>query len=105
MEGGRSTLNQSMMKIKLTRSGGLAGKIMRAEAEWTLSVKEYESLVKSIKGKRLKTTERKKDAFTYTLQRVGKKESTTIVEPIKIPAKYNSFFKALFASLRTADDE
>ncbi len=93
------------MKVKLTRSGGLAGQIMQAEMEWTLPVKEYEALLKVIKGKKLKLTERKKDAFTYTLQRVGKKESTTVVEPVKIPVKYHSFFKVLFASLSANDDK
>jgi hypothetical protein len=93
------------MKVKLIRSGGLSGKIMHAEVEWTLPGKEYEELISTIRVGKTLPMKRKKDAFTYTLQKKGGKEVMTPIDPGKIPAQYYPLFKELFESLRPDDDK
>ena len=56
------------MQITLTQSGGIAGKKLTTSLNTTLTEKEWELLIGTIK---IDTTEksRKRDALSYTLQK------------------------------------
>jgi hypothetical protein len=88
------------MKLRLNRSGGLTGKLMQAEVEWELSEKDYQKLVSTVRIVKPSSLKKKKDVFTYTLDKIGAKETSTVIDPGKVPSQYDSLFKALFESLK-----
>jgi hypothetical protein len=88
------------MKIVLNRTGGLSGKTMSAEAEWKQSRKEFEKLLTTIRRKKIPLKDRKADSYTYTLEISGAEDSSTVIDPNKIPAEYHAFFKTMFESLK-----
>ncbi|HXR80087.1 MAG TPA: hypothetical protein VN763_04170, partial [Saprospiraceae bacterium] len=88
------------MKLRLNRSGGLTGKLMQAEVEWELSEKEYQALVSAVRIEKPSSLKKKKDAFTYSLEKIGTKSTNTVIDPGKVPSQYDSLFKALFESLK-----
>jgi hypothetical protein len=88
------------MKLRLSRSGGLTGKIMQGEVKCELTEKDYQHLVSSIRIAETSSLRKKKDAFTYTLEKVGTKPASTVIDPEKVPPAYDPIFKALFESLK-----
>ena len=72
---------------------------MQAEVEWDLSAKDYKELVSAVRIEK-GSLKKKKDAFTYTLEKIGTRTSSTVIDTEKIPVEYDPLFKALFESLK-----
>lgn len=87
------------MQITLTQSGGIAGKKMTASLNSALTDKDWEALIEVIK---VDTSEknRKRDAFSYTLQKKGDEGSKKNIDIGAIPDVHNDLFKKLFDSLK-----
>jgi len=87
------------MKIKLVRSGGIAGKKMSASADHKLTKEEWDELVAASK-KGTSSTRGIKDGFNYVLQNEEDENSKTVIDINAIPEKYERLFKKLFDNLK-----
>ena len=56
------------MEIKLTQSGGLAGKKMEAIVNSKLSEKEWDALLEAV-AKKPEKADKAKDSFNYTIEK------------------------------------
>ena len=90
------------MQITLTQSGGIAGKKLTTSLNTTLTYKEWELLLGTIK---IDTTEksRKRDTLSYTLQKKDDKGSITSIDIGAIPDAHTDLFKKLFDGLKPAE--
>lgn len=87
------------MQITLTQSGGLAGKNLEASLNSSLMDKEWKILMDTIKINAAEKS-KKRDAFSYTLQKKDNKASKTSIDISAIPAAYDELFKKLFDGLK-----
>lgn len=89
------------MQITLTQSGGLAGKKLAASLNSTLTDKEWKILIDTIKAN-VAEKSKKRDAFSYTLQKKEEEATKTSIDISAIPAAYDDLFKKLFDGLEPA---
>lgn len=89
------------MQITLTQSGGLAGKKLAASLNSTLTDKEWKILIDTIKAN-VAEKSKKRDAFSYTLQKKEEEATKTSIDISAIPAVYDDLFKKLFDGLEPA---
>jgi hypothetical protein len=89
------------VKLKLIQSGGIAGKIMEAEASSKLKEEDFEALLKTVKTRR--TRGKMKDAETYMLQKSDDDKTAIAIDINAIPPSHNKLFKKLFENLRPKD--
>ena len=89
------------MQIRLTQSGGLAGKKMTALVNVLLTEKQWNLLIAAVKSNGAKNS-KSKDAFTYTLQKNEEEETKKSIDISAIPDAYNDLFKKLFEGLKPA---
>ena len=94
-------LNKHTLNIKLIKSGGFIGKKMTASAEWTLSAKDWDELVETIR--RQEGTTRMRDAFHYSLQKNDDEQSRVPVSIQNIPPKFSAVFKELFDNMKAGE--
>lgn len=89
------------MQITLTQSGGLAGKKLAASLNSTLTDKDWKILIDTIKAN-VTEKSKKRDAFSYTLQKKEEEATKTSINISAIPAAYDDLFKKLFEGLEPA---
>lgn len=89
------------MQIILTQSGGFAGKKLIASSDSTLTEKDWEDLIDTIKITTIDKN-KKRDAFSYTLQKKEEAASKTSIDISALPDAHNKLFKKLFDDLKPA---
>ena len=87
------------MEIKLTQSGGLAGKKMEAIVNSKLSEKEWDALLEAV-AKKPEKAGKAKDAFSYTLEKSDGDKTIKVIDIQAIPEIYNDLFKKIFDELK-----
>ena len=87
------------MEIKLTQSGGLAGKKMEATVDSKLSEKEWKDLLEAI-SKKTENSNTIKDGFTYTLQKNEDNTTKMAIDITAIPEVHNDLFTKIFNELK-----
>lgn len=87
------------MKIKLIKAGGIAGKKMSATADANLTAKEWDELIDLIKREPSGAGKRR-DAFSYALQKLNDEESKTPIHIQQVPDKHKALFKTLFENMK-----
>ena len=87
------------MEIKLTQSGGLAGKKMEATVDSKLSEKEWEQLLEAV-SKKTEKSNKMKDAITYTIQQNEDEATKMAIDITAIPEEHNDLFTKIFNELK-----
>ena len=87
------------MEIKLTQSGGLAGKKMEATVESKLSEKEWDQLLEVV-SKKTENNNKMKDAITYTIQKNEDETTKMAIDITAIPEVHNDLFTKIFNELK-----
>jgi peptidyl-tRNA hydrolase len=85
------------VKLKLTQSGGIAGKNMVAQVKSNLTEADWKELVDAIKKPKGKV--KGKDMQSYCLQK--ETDDTPVqVDISAIPSQHTELFKALFSKMK-----
>lgn len=87
------------MKIKLIKAGGIAGKKMSATADADITAQDWDELIDLIK-RETSGAVKKRDAFSYALQKLNDEESKTPIHIQQVPDKYKALFKTLFENMK-----
>lgn len=87
------------MKIKLIKTGGIAGKKMSAVAATNFNQADWDTLIRLIKREE-KGPGKKRDAFNYQLQQDDDDSTKTPIHIQDIPEKYRAVFKELFENMK-----
>ncbi len=89
------------MKIKLTQSGGIAGKKMEAIVDTKLSESEWNLLIKAV-AKTPEVNTKTKDGINYSLQNNQDDNASIPIDIAAIPTVHNDLFTKIFNKLKPA---